>query len=321
MGDYCLIGDDIIDRLDEQMLKLPHYSCEAMACEFEITIAGCDRETALGAAMEGFEIVEQLEQRLSRFVEGSDVSQINTLTAGKCIVIGDDAIACLQIAREIYDSTGGAFDITFGSERDASWDDYITQVGEVCYGKSGVMRSLSGMDLLVVDEDNFGVGVLANGIRVDLGGIGKGYAVDCIVGMLKEWGIDSAMVSGGGSTIYAYGEVSAVRELTGKAGWPVTISAPANPGELLRCILLNDKAISASGVYRKGGHIVNPYSKQRIVEGKACWAIADDAVRVDALSTAFMIMELGDVSAYCKRYGVTAAIFVDKGKILWINEP
>ena len=100
------------------------------------------------------------------------------------------------------------------------------------------------MSMLVLDEDGFGVGVKSDCMSVDLGGIGKGYAVDVIEDVLKEWGITKALISAGASS------VKAMEAPDGKDGWKVTITNPAD-GSVIEKVYLCNEVLSSSGI-RKG---------------------------------------------------------------------
>jgi thiamine biosynthesis lipoprotein len=118
---------------------------------------------------------------------------------------------------------------------------------------------------------------------LDLGAIGKGYAVDRAVELLKEWGVRSALVHGGTSSVYAFGH------LAGNAGWQVTLSDPDRPEDVIEKILLVEAGLGGSGI-KKGRHIIDPRRARPIKGRRAAWVISESAARSDALSTACMVM-------------------------------
>jgi len=129
-------------------------------------------------------------------------------------------------------------------------------------------------------------------VRVDLGGVGKGYGVDRMAEMLREWSIDRALIHGGFSSVLA---LDAPRDMR---GWPVTLSHPDDRNRTLARLDMEHVAVSGSGV-EKGQHIIDP-RLARPVEGRlATWSIVSDAARADALSTAFMVMTPKEVESYC----------------------
>ena len=91
------------------------FSHEAMATLFEIVCAGGDRAYARQAAQAAFDLIDRLERELSRFIENSDISRINALPAGEACAVCPWTMECLQIARQAWVETGGAFDVSIGS--------------------------------------------------------------------------------------------------------------------------------------------------------------------------------------------------------------
>ena len=141
------------------------------------------------------------------------------------------------------------------------------------------------------------------GVQVDLGGIGKGYAVDKMAELLREWSIDTALVSGG---------YSSVRALDGPAetnGWPLTLSNPENRKEILVRSNLQNRALGSSGI-KKGRHIIDPRTMQPVRDKLAAWSSATDAATADALSTAFMIMSPDEIERYCSHHPEIGAMIM-----------
>ena len=138
---------------------------------------------------------------------------------------------------------------------------------------------------------------LADGMMLDFGAIGKGYALDQAWIDLETHGVKNALLNAGDSTVLGMGE------LPGRGLWPVN----AGDGEPIR---LKNEALSGTGFIYKGAHIVDP-RKTKMVSLKRHfrWAIAPQAVVADALSTAFMVMEKDEVLAYCKRFPEVRGIF------------
>jgi thiamine biosynthesis lipoprotein len=285
-------GPDLVDAAKE--LDAHRFAHEAMATVFEVVCSHEDGGYAGQAAQAAFELVDELEGELSRFIANSDISRINALVAGQSTRVSPSTMECLEIARRMYSLTQGIFDVSLGS----------------------------GLERLVLQPDDFTVRPVDGGIRLDLGGIGKGYAVDRMADLLDEWEIPRALLHGGFSSVRA-------REAPpGRHGWPLTLSAPGAGDNRPRIrISARQMALSASGT-RKGAHIRDPRSGSP-VEGGAAWAALPcpseegnraagewiDAVRfpaalAEALSTAFMILPLEKIQELCERGpGVEAWIY------------
>ncbi len=259
------------------------FSHEAMATVFEVYAVHPDERYAAQAAQAAFDLVDRLERELSRFRSNSDIARVNHLAAGETARLGSSAMECLLIARHVYELTGGAFDIAIGT----------------------------GLTSLELDADDSSVRATRDGVRLDLGGIGKGYAVDLVAELLEDWGIERALVHGGFSSVLAL-------EPRGGDGWPLTLSDPAAPSRVLARLSVRQTALGASGV-RKGDHILDPRTGEPVRGRRAAWvalprpdrtgddAAADEGPRIaagavtDALTTAFMLLGSEEIAALCER--------------------
>jgi thiamine biosynthesis lipoprotein len=257
-----------------------------MATVFGVHCAHADARYARQAAEAAFAVIDRLEQELSRFIGNSDVSRINGLGRGASTRVSPSTLECLAIARRMHAVTGGAFDVALGT----------------------------GIEALELDADSFTVRVLEAGVRVDLGGIGKGFAVDRVAELLAEdWGIERALVHGG------YSSVLALAGPPGTDGWPLSLSAPAS-GRLVARLSESHRAFSASGT-RKGEHILDPRSGRRVV-GRAAWVALpragegqEDAGAVsEALSTAFMVLHEREIADLHGRWPGLEAWLVRPGE-------
>ena len=278
------------------------FSHEAMATTFEVIIVHEDERYASQAAVAAFEEVDRLERELSRFIENSDVARINSAVANQPLQLGLNTFECLKIAVRIYAETNGAFDITIGSLLKC-WRNDDGTLRRPSTKEIDLARLHTGTNLLPLDEAEHTVKLSASGVQIDLGGIGKGYAVDRVAELLRDWSIDVALISGG------YSSVLALDAPPGKKGWPLTLTDPAGSKEILARPFLQKAALSGSGV-QKGGHIIDPRTA-RAVEGRlAAWSSAPDAASADALSTAFMIMDLDEIRQYCGLHPNTLAMVI-----------
>ena len=257
------------------------FSHEAMATVYEVYTAHADAEYAAQAAQATFDLVDRLERELSRFLPNSDVTRINHLEAGESIRVTPSTLECLVIARHMFDLTGGAFDVSIGT----------------------------GLPSLALDAENSVVGATTRGVRVDLGGIGKGYAVDLMAELLEEWELHRALVHGGFSSVLA------LEPPSGSHGWPLTLSDPAVSSRVLAHLSVRQTALGASGV-RKRDHIVDPRTQEPVRGRRAAWVAvprppasasgsseqhhrAAAAAVTDALTTACMLLDLDDIEALC----------------------
>jgi FAD:protein FMN transferase len=260
------------------------FSHEAMTTVFEVHAAHPDGRYAAQAAQAAFDLADRLERELSRFLPNSDISQINRLAAGETTRVGPSAMECLVIACHMFDLTGGAFDVSIGT----------------------------GLPSLELDPEDCLVRATTGGVLIDLGGIGKGYAVDLMADLLEDWGLEKALVHGGFSSVLA------LEAPPGLHGWPLTLSDPGVPSRVLAHLSVCQTALGASG-RRKGDHIVEPRTGQPARGRRAAWvavprpqiagaeARTDGSPRLapaavaDALTTAFLVQSPEHTEALCER--------------------
>jgi thiamine biosynthesis lipoprotein len=158
-----------------------------------------------------------------------------------------------------------------------------------------------------VDRASRTVFVSADNVEIDLGGVGKGYAVDRVADVLRDWNIDSALVNAGQSTLLALGCAPDGQP------WRIAIRDPRDHARSLGAVRLADRALSGSGVALHGQHIIDPRSGAPARGGLGAWALAPDAALSDALSTAFMILSDDEIEAYCADHNAVGAIMFPEG--------
>jgi thiamine biosynthesis lipoprotein len=263
----------------------PHwFERRAMACVWGVGIVGADAKQAEQAARAGFAEIERLEGELSRFVATSDVARINALRAGQAVRVGVDVFDCLELALRVSRETAGAFDVTAASGAAAA---------------PGARIEL--------DRAALTVRMPADGTVVDLGGIGKGYALDQAAALLRDWGVGAALLHCGQSTVYALGSPA------GQPGWTVGVRDPRQPAAVLGQVRLRGAALSGSGRRLHGAHIVDPRTGNPATGADGAWALAPSAALADALSTAFMVLSAAEVSQYCARHAQVAGLVLPAG--------
>lgn len=265
-----------MDRQSEGKINnLLTFNHQAMNTDFQIFLQDAREEYAGKAAREAFLQVDRLEGLLSKYIDNSDVSRINAADPGREMVVDSDTYAGLTHAYHAWQITEGYYDVTVGSI-----------IGVIQSGGEVNDQSLTArwnMEMLHLNPTGSTVTVTDPGVQVDLGGIGKGYAVDVIGKTLNEWGIRKALISAGASSVMAMDGPD------GKTGWPVTISDPVD-GSVIKRLQLNNEVLSSSGI-TKAGHIVNPFTGEAVTNRKACWVrLNTNAAMADAVSTAAMIM-------------------------------
>ncbi len=236
-------------------------SLDAMGTTFTVVAYGENRvqlETAVDLA---FEEVRRIDDLLSNYKPRSEWSQVNRDAANRAVRVSPELFDFLETCMQYSRQSGGTFDITVGPLVRV-WGFY-KGTGRLPH-RAEIRGALArvGYQKVLLDRSNQSVRFARNGVEIDPGGIGKGYAVDQVVGILKERGVRSALVSGGGSSIYGLGAPP------GEPGWPVKIRHPRKPKESVASLVLHDLSMSTSGTSEKffvaGGklysHVFDPRS-------------------------------------------------------------
>ncbi len=297
-----MIVNNIGLHCDDKQFTPHRFSHQAMATIYEIFILHDNRRYAEQAAHEAFRELDKLEQDLSRFVENSDISRINKLGHTQPVRVGTDAFSCLAACTELCRETRGAFDPTIGPLLKC-WLDENKAPRTPSDDEIRNAMSLIGMDTIILDPDNFTVSVRTMGVALDLGGYGKGYAVDCLAALLGEWDLKYVLIHGGMSSVLAC-------DHPGEDGWHVTISNPARQEEILSHFYLRNEAINGSGV-QKGRHIIDPRTGYPAKGRMAAWVCTGRAAEGDALSTAFMILPEEEIAEFCSRHDDIGVILLN----------
>ena len=265
---------------------LHRFAHEAMGTIFEVLVAGQEAGYAGQASQAVFQEIDRLEALFSRFNPTSEIGQINRLRADESLSISPDSFECLGIAERIQRETAGAFDINFRSSKGST----ERPAFELTAGDTGFSVRLRQAFL----------GRSAAPLDIDLGAIGKGYALDSAASILADWSVERFLIHGGTSTALAAGDGPDLGQ--GEAGWPVGVGGTWDLPDLPKRLLLLGRALSGSGTEVKGRHIRDPRTGRPAEGHLAAWVSHDSAAISDALSTAFMAMNSKEVRRYCQRH-------------------
>jgi thiamine biosynthesis lipoprotein len=243
------------------------------------------------------------------FRDSSEVSLVNREAATRSIEISHELSMLLERCRELHDDTDGAFDIT-STPLSRCWG-FLQRRGQVPSPDAiDAARDLVGMSHVTLTAADPAVRFDRPGIELNVGAIGKGYAVDCMGAMLRRRGAIHALVSAGGSSVVAVGGHG--------GGWPVDISSPLLPGQRIARVLLRDAALGTSGageqfVVADGcryGHVIDPRTGWPASGVLSCTVVSRHAADADALSTALLIGGCELAQRYCETHPETLALLV-----------
>jgi len=241
----------------KSMADIHQFNHAAMATHFQVRIAYDERMYAAQGAQAAFDLVDALELRLSRFRINSDISQIAQLTPGAKLRLSEPAFACLEIAKRMEQATHSAFCPTPAALK--------------------TQPSFPQWDLLA-DEQS--IVCMSGRLEFDLGAIGKGFALDRIAELLRQWDCPSFLLVAGGSSILAGDSPP------DSPGW----SCGLGEDDASQRFFLTHASLSGSGLAVKGTHILDPRTGRPAMRQNRAWVLADTASESDALSTACMVL-------------------------------
>ncbi|OOZ38507.1 thiamine biosynthesis protein ApbE [Solemya pervernicosa gill symbiont] len=236
-----------------------------------------------------FEEMHRIDHLMSPYKEQSELSRVNREAANQPVVISSELYQLIERANEVSELSNGSFDITFASV--GHLYDYRNQINP---SADTIEAQLNTIDYrhLILNPMQQSISYTRHGVRIDLGGIAKGHAVDRSIALLKRRGISQALVSAGGDT----------RILGNKQGrpWMTGIRDPRNPGRSEVVVPLSNAAISTSGDYEryfeKDGirhhHIISPSTGRSVDELRSVSIISANATTTDALSTTVFVLGL-----------------------------
>ncbi len=264
------------------------FNHEAMNTTFTLWLRGVDRVQAVGMAKECFGLLDLIEERLSRFIEGSDVSRINRMVAGETLYLSGECHQCLLLALDACVSTEGLFDITLG-----------TRIEHRKSGSDASAPPLVGK--LTIHPDIAAITCDEPGREIDLGGIGKGFALDQLKQLLTDWGAEDVLLAAGASSLLAFGPQA----------WPVDLTGDAG---VMR-IELENQSLSASGTGIQGSHIIHPWGPEAMPAAPArrIWVSARTAALAEVWSTALMLLEPEEIPGFTAGIEGLGAVFADRG--------
>lgn len=258
--------------------------------------------------------MKDIDDKVSIYNVHSEISNVNQNAGLSEVKVSDDTFNILERAYKLSQLTDGAFDVSIGSIV-SLWGFGTTKNKIPSDNEIAEKLPLINYEKIILDHTNKTVKLADKGMKVDLGAIAVGYAVDKAVNVLKEKGVKNALVNGGGE-IYAFGSPPK------KSAWRVGIQHPRKPNAILGTIDLKDKAISTSGDYesyfevngKRYCHILNPKTGKPVENIMSVTVVADNTTDADALSTAIMVMGEKEGMRLAKRLGVECIIVTGKNE-------
>lgn len=256
-----------------------------MATQFHLEIVDENVENAEHAASLCFQKIDELELQLSRFVPDSDISRINRMESGDELMLDYETWQVLKESITIHLETQGAFNIGVAEYMNIF---RATKQGILSSFEMGKALELAFAEVqkssMYVDPESPKIYCLHQGMKFDLGAIGKGFAIDQLTVLLKELEIQNYAINVGNSTVLVKGK-SSYQEY-----WGFTLSSSKEEVPLE----LKDVAISASGTFYQGQHIFDPRTGQNDFHSlyDRVWVASKSAAISDAYSTACFLLDI-----------------------------
>lgn len=277
-----------------------------MACRFEVTLRQQDARW-LDAARAALDEADRVEALLTAFRPSSEISRVNREAFAGAAGVDEELWALLQQCAGLHAATAGAFDITT-TPLSRCWGFFRREGRVPSPADIESARSLVGMSGVRFDETALQIRFERPGMELNLGAIGKGYALDRMAGLLGRRGVGCALLSAGSSSVLAIGAPA--------GGWPIDLRSPQVTRQRLARAHLRDGALGTSGpgeqfVVADGvryGHVIDPRSGWPARGVLSASVIAGGAARADALSTAFFVGGPALAEQYCRAHPDTLAL-------------
>jgi len=227
-------------------------STDAMGATFSVVLYGSDRAAMSQAIDAAFEEAHRLDELLSNYKPNSEWSHVNRDAAVAEVPVSPELFQLLSECIEYSRESEGTFDVTVGPLMRA-WgfsggDHHVPSPDQI-----RMVLELVGYRHLQLNPREGSVHFDRSGVEIDPGGVGKGYAVDCMVEALRARGFRNALVAASGSSIFGLGNPPEESR-----GWPITIADPWDHRKNAATVFLKDHSLSTSGTYEKsfrfGGH-------------------------------------------------------------------
>jgi thiamine biosynthesis lipoprotein len=265
--------------------------------------------------------MEALSSRMSLYSPASELVEINAAAGKAPVKVSLELLDVIEKSLTLSRMTGGAFDATVGSV-EAVWGDIQREGGGRLPGEEDVRDALDwvGYERVRVDREMKTVFLEKEGMRLDLGGIAKGYIVDQAMAWLNGRGLQDALINAGGDI-----RVSGTDE---SPPWRIGVQDPFEKGRLLGFFSLQQGAVVTSGTYeryfegegKRFAHIIDP-ATGRPVEGLvSATVITEESFMADALATAVMVKGRQEGIAMLGRFPGARAVFVERDGTIWVAE-
>jgi thiamine biosynthesis lipoprotein len=279
-----------------------------MGVQTKIVTWGVDRDAASAAAAKAFDRIGELDASFSDYQQKSELNRLSDAAGGSPVKVSDPLLLAISESIMVSHDSGGAFDITVGPAvqlwRAARRSGQMAPADQIA-----AARALIGFDSIIVDHAKHTVQLRRPGMRLDLGGIGKGFAAQRALEIMQMNGHRRTLVS-------LAGDIAVGDPPPGQAGWKVALEGERS-GHRIGTLLLSNAAVSTSGDTEQsvviGGvsysHIIDPKTGLGMTERRSASVISFQGEFADALSTAACLLGPDASRRMLANYPRTAAVF------------
>jgi thiamine biosynthesis lipoprotein len=294
------------------------HSFPVMGTEVTVRFYLTDTNKAEKAKQAVIDEMHRIDETMSPYKADSLLTKINNQASEKPIKISTELFTLIEMANAISDMTKGSFDITFSS-LGYLYDYRLKQKPTEQQLKEKL--PLINYKSIVLNTENQTILFSQKGVKIDLGGIAKGLAVDNSINILKKFGVEEASVTAGGDT-YVLGD-------NGGKMWRIGIKHPRAESKLVSILPLADTAVSTSGDYerffiengKRYHHIINPTTGKSVTEIQSVTILANNSTYADALSTSVFVLGVEKGLALVESLSNISVIIVDgHGKMLYSSD-
>ncbi|HEY6401220.1 MAG TPA: FAD:protein FMN transferase [Blastocatellia bacterium] len=262
--------------------------CQAMGSRFEVRLLGDDEERLDSVAIAVIEEIVRLDSVLSRFDPRSEIARINREARDRPARLDQEVFELLERCDQWRRLTAGYFDVTASGNVGKAGDDAVDS-GET-----------SG---LLLDAESHTARFAREGVSIDLGAVGKGYALDRGREIMLRFGVTCGLLNGGSSSVLAVGVPPEI--MAGIMGWPVAVRHPLEPDAApVAHVELADRALSCSAARHAGqqrSDVLNPLTGLPLEGDAACLTLAATAADAEVFSTALLAMGREKAKHYLER--------------------
>ncbi len=282
----------------------------SMGSLYTIELHGPDASDLPRIAGLALDEVDRLDRMMSHYRRDSTLSRVNRDAAAAPVAVEPELFEVIAESLRYSRDSGGAFDITVGPLMKA-WGFFRDDGRVPAEEELARARGRIGYRHVIANPADRTIRFTRPGVELDLGGIGKGYAVDRVVAILKDHDIPAALVSAGGSTIYALGAPP------DRDGWPLDVQDPLDAGRIAITLHVRDRALSISGsseqFFERDGvrysHVMDPRSGQPVRHVLGVAVLAPTGIAGDALDNALFVAGVREGPRLLQSYPETEAIF------------